>query len=133
MVTRTGRGKIMLENHKTSQTISLQPEVTYKHCEKAEGEFRETILHRKLYTALASNSEIEYCSLINRITAAVETGGVHAGTNFLPEPFATTDGFEEFLNEMEIFYKHSVENWRHAFKRIVEATDEIRQENELDD
>ena len=39
----------------------------------------------------------------------------------------------KFLNEMEIFYKHSVENWRHAFKRIVEATDEIRQENELDD
>ncbi len=129
MVTRTGRGKIMQENHKTSQTISIQPEVMYEHCEKAGGEFRETNLHRKLYTALASNSEIEYCSLINRITAAVETSGVHAGTNFLPEPFATEDGFEEFLNEMEIFYKHSVENWRLAFKRIVDATDEIRQEN----
>ena len=124
----------MQKNQMTSQSMSLLSEIMREQCAKA-GAVNETVnLHRKTVAALTSNSEIEYCSHINRITAAVETGGVQAGTDFLPELFPTADGFDKFLNELlkelDISYKLSVERWRHSFKNIVDATDEIRQANE---
>ena len=124
----------MQKNQMTSQSISLLTEIKRAQSGKVGAETGEINLHRKTVATLTSNSELEYCSLINRITAAVETGGVQAGTDFLPEMFATADGFEKFLNELlnelDISYKRSVESWGHSFKNILDATDEIRQANE---
>lgn len=111
----------------TSQTFSLLTEITHTQNEKAGAETGEINLQEKIFTAFASKSDIEYCSLINRVTAAVETSGVQAGAAFLPELLATADGFEKFLNELDISYKRSIENWRHSFNKILDATDEIRQ------
>ena len=124
----------MQKNQMTSQSISLLTEIKRAQSGKAGAGTSEINSHRKTVATLTSNSELEYCSLINRITAAVETGGVQAGTDFLPEMFATADGFEKFLNELlnelDISYKRSVESWGHSFKNILDATDEIRQANE---
>ena len=121
----------MQKNQMTSQSMSLLTEIMHKQCAKAGAVNERVNLHRKTVATLTSDSEIEYCSLINRITAAVETGGVQAGSDFLPELFETADGFEKFLNELrkelDISYKLSVERWGHSFKNIVDATDEIRQ------
>ena len=124
----------MQKNQMTSQSISLLTEIKRAQSGKAGAGTGEINSHRKTVATLTSNSELEYCSLINRITAAVESGGVQAGTDFLPEMFATADGFEKFLNELlnelDISYKRSVESWGHSFKNILDATDEIRQANE---
>ena len=72
------------------------------------------------------HNEIEFCSFINDITEAIETGGVHAGPDFVPALFETADGFEKFLSEVDISYKRSVDRWQHSFQGVVEATDVIR-------
>lgn len=82
----------------------------------------------KTATPFATTSEIEFCAYIDKITAAVETGSFHEDLDFVPKLFSSADGFETFLSEMAVFYKHSVDGWNHTFSNVIAATDAIRRE-----
>jgi hypothetical protein len=111
------------------QVISLLPEFQHTASENKCVANAGFYPPHKTLTSLTNSSGIEVCDFIHKITTAVESGMAHAGANFVPEPFATADGFETFLCELNLTYQHSVDGWKHAFRSVVEAADAIRRSN----
>ena len=79
----------------------------HRTCAASEG------LHPRLipFRPLACTDQMEFSYSVEEVVAAIESGSVHPEHGHLPTMFASTHDFNNFLNEVALLYRRSVDRW----------------------
>lgn len=79
----------------------------------------ETIHPRQIQFKQSTHSDTAgFCYSVNEVVAEIESGNVHSEQRFVPSIFASTNDFNDFLYEMDVLYRRSVDRWGSCFVSI---------------
>lgn len=64
-----------------------------------------------------SDEQALRCS-VEELVAAIASGSVHTEQSHMPTLFSSTHEFENFLREIDVLYRGSVDRWGHSIKNL---------------